>query len=74
MGTPEPIGLVFYNEPIRHEIRDPKDLKTTYTVVYSSISIKTTNLSDTNMLMSRFDEIIEAVNEKAKEILSGTTG
>lgn len=69
MTLPDPIGAVHYSEPRGVIARDPKAEEGKHSAVSSQFLVYTDTLTEAQEIIKRWDEIMQAAADKAKEIL-----
>lgn len=67
---PDMIGRIRYSPARGVSVRQPGDMKSVHSAVSGTIAVYTDTLIETNFVIEHWDEIIQAANDKAIEILS----
>jgi len=69
MAVPPIVGLVHSGEPRAVQVRTPDNLNAFHSAVHTSIAVYTDTKTETDTILARWTEIMEAIDAKAKQIL-----
>lgn len=69
MATPPPIGRVRYTEPRGVQVREPDDVKQMHSAVHGSVAVYTDSLTEAQVIIAGWSEIMQAVNQKVVELI-----
>lgn len=72
MPTPLPVGRVRFTLPRAVQVREPDEVKVQHSAVHGTIAIYTDSISEAQTVIDRWEDIMQAVNEKVTEMLSPT--
>lgn len=69
MSTPPPIGRIRYTEARAVQVREPDDIKQTHSAVHGSVAVYTDSITEAQVIITGWSEIMQAMNEKVVEII-----
>lgn len=70
MPTPDPIGRIRFTEPRAVYVRESNDVENIHSAVHGTVAVYTDTYTQAQQLVSRWPELMTAINEKVEQILS----
>lgn len=70
MATPDPIGKIRYSLPRGAQVREPDNIKETHSAVHGTLAVYTETMTETQLIIDNWQEIITAASAKVDDILA----
>lgn len=70
MPTPEPIGRIRFTQPRAVYVREAGDVENIHSAVHGTMAVYTDSYSQAEQVMTAWNTLMTAFNEKVEEILS----
>lgn len=70
MATPNPVGLIHFDEPRAVQVREPENLKSVHSAIHCGVNVYTETRLETEFLLQRWPELMLMFDTAVKQILA----